>query len=280
MSTILTTQFHLLPDEAIGPGLRRIATEEIDITLLNADDDAVSVDEKVHQLRTCCKKMRGLLQLLRPLMGEAFVAENARFREAARHIAADRDAAVLANTIAALGGASDLGPSLSQVETARHVVAARRLLAECRGRIETWPLDLDGFSAVEQGFARTYQKCLNAWSAAQHSRTDELYHRLRRRTKYHWYQLRLLEQVGDARLNSRLAALYALQQRLGEAHDLFVLETQFESDAGENGSLLQRAGRRKAGLYDEVLEAGEAVFATAAGDLMADLSRYWANRHV
>ncbi len=270
--------FHLLPDETIGPGLRRVATEEIDITLVRADDDAISVDEKVHELRTCCKKMRGLLQLLRPLMGEAFVAENARFREAARQVAADRDAAVLAGTLAALG-ATGPGPERSQAETAQNVVAARRLLAECRDRLETWPLDLDGFSAVEPGFARTYRKCVNAWNTARHRRTDELYHRLRRRTKYHWYQLRMLEQVGDERLNARLEAVYGLQQKLGEAHDLFVLETRFEGDAGNNGALLQRAGRRKASLYDEVLGAGEAVFALDVGDLIADLSRYWASRH-
>ncbi len=272
--------FHLLPDETIGNGLRRIAGEEVDITLQRAADDAVTVDEKVHELRTCCKKMRGLLQLLRPLMGEEFVAENARFREAARHVAADRDAAVLAKTIAALGGTAGAEPEISQAESVQHVAAARRLLAECRHSLDNWPLDLDGFSAVEQGFARSYQKCLNAWNTAQHQRTDELYHRLRRRTKYHWYQLRMLELVGDERLGARLDALYALQQKLGEAHDLFVLETRFESDAADNRELLRRAGSRKAGLYGEALGAGEALFATGVGELTADLSRYWANRHL
>ncbi len=270
--------FHLFPDETIGNGLRRIAGEELDVTLLRAADDAVTVDEKVHELRTCCKKMRGLLQLLRPLMGEAFVAENARFREAARHVAADRDAAVLARTIAGLGGTATAGSEIPHAETAQHVAAARRLLAECRRCLDNWPLDLDGFSAVEQGFARSYQKCLNAWNTAQHRRTDELYHRLRRRTKYHWYQLRMLEFVGDERLGARLEALYVLQQMLGEAHDLYVLETCFETEAGDNGELLQRAGSRKAGLYDAALDAGAGVFATGVDELVADLSRYWADR--
>ena len=91
--------FYIRQHEPIAPALRRIAHEQIGIALGKFADDAVPADQQVHSLRARCKKMRGLLRLPRPLMGDAFDVEDQRFRAAGKLLGVHRETEVLTRTI-------------------------------------------------------------------------------------------------------------------------------------------------------------------------------------
>ncbi len=267
--------FYILQHEPIAPGLRRIAHEQIGIALSRFADDAVPVQRQVHSLRARCKKMRGLLRLSRPSMGDAFDVEDQKFRAAAKQLAGYRDMDVFAKTIESLGG------SIGEVNTQPtpiSVAALRRsleIMARCQVAVDDWPLDIRGFEDLAPGLSRTYQKCLDAWDATLREPSDANFHLLRKMTKYHWYQVRILERLNKWEIRKRRNKLRDLQLTLGSAHDLAVLQAILESQDDLQMQLLQRAITRKRELYADATRIGGEVYAKSADELLSDYSRWW-----
>jgi CHAD domain-containing protein len=271
--------FHLLQQEDISDGLRRIADEQIGIAIEHIDDSAMPLPMKVHSLRKRCKKMRGLLRLAKPLMGEALEVEEQRFREAANHVAANRDADVYAKTIESLTGCTAEARMPHSLISPAAMEASREILAGCLRDVENWPLELHGFVDIGPGFAHTYRKCIDAWEDALRDPRDDKYHRLRKWVKYHWYQIRILERLNSRELRQRRKRLRKLQLDLGDAHDLFVLQSILASAANPDMQLLELAITRKHELYASALKQGHKIFATSADELVANCATWWVDWH-
>ena len=270
--------FYVLKNEAVAPGLRRIAHEQIGMVLGAFEDDAVSVHERVHSLRTRCKKMRGLLRLIRPLLGDAFDAEDQEFRAAGKQLAPYRDNDVLARTIASLGW-PDPQAYASPLEIPQAVIArSHEIMARRHAAVDGWPFAVRDFDDLAPGLSGTYQSCLDAWDTIQHTPHDDNFHLLRKRTKYHWYQVRILERLNKQELRERRMMLRDLQKILGQAHDLAVLQAFLESRDDPEIELMQRAVARKNELYGNAMSLGEVVYAKPVDDLVGDFARGWAMR--
>jgi CHAD domain-containing protein len=267
--------FHLLKHETIPDGLRRIAKEQIGAAIDYIDDDAMPMNTKVHSLRKSCKKMRGLLRLAKPLSGEALEIEDQRFRAAAKCLAAYRDTDVYTKTIESLVGRDAATKSLPSEISEGAIQESRNILTACLEDVENWPLELYGFVDIGPGFARTYRKCTNAWEEALRDPEDDKYHRLRKWSKYHWYQIRILERLNKSELRKRRKHVRKLQLDLGDAHDLFMLQSILASDADPDMQLLERAISRKHELYANALKLGHRVFATSVDELVADCATWW-----
>ena len=270
--------FYLLENEPIAPGLRRIANEQIGIALRDLSDAAIPGHRKVHSLRTRCKKLRGLLRLTQPLMGDAFRLEDQRFRTAAKQLAGNRDMEVCARTIASLDGQAEQMTVLTRPVSVKEMESSRQILTTCLEAVEAWPLDIHGFYDIAPGFARTYRKCLDAWENVIREQSDEHFHRLRRWGKYHWYQVRILERLNKQELRKRRKKLRKLQLALGDAHDIVLLQAYLGSDVNPDMPLLQRATARKDELYADAVKTGRRLFAVSVSELVADCSRYWADQ--
>ena len=269
--------FYLQKNEPIEPGLRRIACEQIGIALSDFANEAVPRHRKVHSMRTRCKKMRGLLRLPQPLMGDAFRREDQRFRTAARQLAGNRDMEVCARTIVSLGGSTKHMKVQLQPVSAEEIESSRQILLTCLDAVEAWPLKLRGFHDIAPGFARTYRKSLGAWERVLREQSDENFHRLRRWAKYHWYHVRILERLNKKKLRERRKRLRRLQLTLGDAHDLVLLHAFLRPDVEADIQLLRRAGARKEELYADAMKTCQKLFAVQVSDLVADCSRYWAD---
>jgi CHAD domain-containing protein len=271
--------FHLRSNEALADGLRRIASEQIRIALCHIDDSAIPQDTKVHSLRKRCKKMRGLLRLAKPLAEDVFEIEDQKFRAAGKQLAANRDADVYVKTVRSLTGAD------VEVESPRHAVFgsaidnSRKILEECLDDVEYWPLDVEGFVDIGPGFARTYRHCVGAWGEVLRNPADEKFHRLRKWTKYHWYQVRILERLNKGEMRERRQALRKLQLDLGDAHDLYVLQTILASNARPDMQLLERAIARKHELYADVIGQGQELFSLSPDELVARCATWWVEWH-
>ncbi len=267
--------FHLLKHEDPNTGLRRVALEQIDIAINGFSDDSLSSDKKVHSLRARCKKLRGVLRLIRPMLGdEAYKEQDRLYRDAARELAGTRDRDVALKTLASLGVQSEV-PETQQVSPDA-VAHALEGLAACRAEVEAWPLTVIGFADLEPGFSRIYNSCLSAWSAVQLDPTDPNYHRLRKHAKYHWYHVRILERINKKKIRKRRHQLRDLQLMLGDAHDLFMLQAYLRGNEEHELRLYEEASARKHTLYSHGADLAAKIFAPSADKLAARYSRWWA----
>src|SRR5262245_10879006 len=82
---------------SVQDGVREIAGELIVEAIDCASAKRKNVDEVIHSARKSCKKLRGLIRLVRPVFG-GYEAENAAFRDAGRGLSALRDLGVLIQT--------------------------------------------------------------------------------------------------------------------------------------------------------------------------------------
>ena len=270
--------FHLFNNEPIASGLRRIAHEQIVIGLNDSADDTIPGTRGVHSLRIRCKKLRGLLRLPQPLMGDAFVFEDQRIREAAKRLAENRDRQVIARTIASFTGTTWKPDTEQHSVSEQDLQRSRRILINCLDAINDWPLDLHGFYDIAPGFARTYRKSLGAWERVLALQSDHNFHRLRRWEKYHWYHIRILERLNKPMLRKRRKKLRKLQLTLGDAHDLVLLQAFLGTEENADEQLLEQVRARKKELYAEAVKTGRQIFAVPVSDLVADLSHYWSDQ--
>ncbi len=205
--------YRLRKQEPVEEAVRRIATEQIGRCLGEIADSDLDRHKTVHQVRKRCKKIRGLIRLVRPSF-EAYQHENGCFRDAARRLSYIRDAQSIIETFDKLVDcfadqidASAFASIRGQLMERRQQIADdaaglnRRLddfrasMDEARRRVEGWSLQRDGFDAVAGGLSKTYGRGRKAMKRAYNSPTSENFHEWRKRTKYHWYHARLLESV-------------------------------------------------------------------------------------
>ena len=106
--------------DTVQDGVRKIATDLID-KAIDATKQRQSPERTVHELRKTCKRLRGLIRLVRPVFAD-YHTENAAFRDAGRKLSYLRDTAVLIQTYDSLLDAYD-----DQVDRARFAPIRRRL---------------------------------------------------------------------------------------------------------------------------------------------------------
>ncbi|MGA9422500.1 MAG: CHAD domain-containing protein, partial [Rhodanobacteraceae bacterium] len=233
--------YHFIRDDrSVESGVRRIALEQIDKALGAIGACAARPDTAVHELRKSCKKVRGLLRLVRPAF-ERYKIENAAFRDTAGIVSALRDATVLAASYDAIvDGCQDridrqvigsIRRHLTQQSRNSEVdVDFTRLLVECSGnlrdaadRVRDWRLDADGFAAMHGGFAKTYRRARKAMRKTREAPSPERFHEWRKRCKYHGYHARLLRPIWPGPMKAHAKCAYELGSLLGKYHDLAVL---------------------------------------------------------
>ena len=63
--------YRLGAEESLAAGLRRSASEQLDLALAGLADARLDRYEAIHEARKCCKRLRGLLRLARSWRSEA-----------------------------------------------------------------------------------------------------------------------------------------------------------------------------------------------------------------
>src|SRR4030095_9789335 len=292
--------FRMLEGESVPDGVRRIAREQIDAAIAEISDRTLPEAEKIHQVRKRCKKLRALLRLVRPGLGEFYAAENAFFRDAARLLSPLRDAQSVLDAYDALMARFHrevarraLAPTRRQLaqrksRRAREVTdlderldRVRGLMEDARERVGAWPIEVTGPDAWRDGFEQTYRQARRAMAQAYDSPTTEHFHEWRKGVKYHWYHTRLLRPLWTKALGARAEAADALGEMLGDHHDLAVLratllEELHEADGRQQvDRLVELILRRRAELEAEAKPLGERLCAEKARQIGARHVRYW-----
>jgi CHAD domain-containing protein len=227
--------FRFRLNEPIEKGFRRIGLEQIDRAERQLTA-ATDVEVAIHETRKCLKRIRALVRLMQPGLGDAvFRAENARFRAIAALLAPARDSHILNATIATLEGLPGqvknaslaalrkvIGEELSQTHLAADDGIGRALakLATARKRFRRLSLKPANFSTVECGLEQSYRRGRRAFRAAYADGSDEAFHEWRKSVQQHWRHMALLSRAWPDLFEARIAAARTLSQILGEDHDL------------------------------------------------------------
>jgi CHAD domain-containing protein len=279
--------------EPFDEGSRRIAVEQIEraqASLHDKRDQAVAV----HETRKSLKRLRALLRLIRPAMGEqVFKAENGQLRDIGLSLSGARDRHVLLETIDKLDRTAHLGRK-GLADAVRQTIAAANgegtplgtrqallRLGEAKKRLADLQISGTGFEVVAPGLERSYRRVHRAFSAAYNEPSDEAFHEWRKGAQAHWRQMTLLSRAWPDYLGARAAAARNLSQLLGDDHDLAVLIAFIHSDAaaalrGEQAALVESAARRRQNdLRLTARPHGERLFADAPKRLRRNIGVYW-----
>jgi CHAD domain-containing protein len=279
----------------VQDGVRKIAIELIDGAMDTAGKSR-DARETVHRLRKTCKKLRGLIRLVRPAFAD-YRAENTAFRDAGRELAFLRDSAVLIETYDGL-----LDAYRDQVERARFAPVRRRLTLQqrqlakrhdigplleqfrddmraARKRVRRWRLNEDGFEAMKGGIAQSYKAAKRAMADASEKPDAEAVHEWRKRIKDHWYHARLLSPVFPPLMKAHRKVAFNLGDLLGRHHDLDVLRQRLTDDAfidaADRDALTGLARRRQKALEGKAFLLGARLLAEPASDLTGRWEIYW-----
>jgi len=275
--------------------VRRIALEQADKSLRDAEEMTDGFDATVHRIRRRCKRMRGLLRLVRPVFDD-YSRENAIVRDAAAELSGSRDAKVVLDTFDALAADGLLSLPMDSREAVRSVLQppdARvsepqgRALLEgfaarmrpLRDRVPNWRLDGRGFGLIEEGLEATYRHLRESYAAAARSGSAENLHEWRKAVKYHWHHVTLLERAAPDVLAPQRDTLDRLAEHLGDHHNLAVTGERLGSCDKLGEAVINQVHaavtRRQHELADAALNLGAQIAAERAGAFRDRVSAYW-----
>lgn len=246
--------FRLRKNRPIPGELRRIAIEQADAALerLHAGD--------VHQTRRRLKQLRALLDLA-PRNDELAAVQSHLLRQAAHTLSEARDLEVCRATLDKMEmeikqtpDASGRHPGPAIFRKARAAVdstgkssppysspclpAIRRLEA-ARHALAAWVPEA-GKKTVRRALRRSYRRTRRAYNEACACLPAEAepLHRLRKRLKRLWAQLRLLRDFHSRSAKEMIRKADNLGDLLGSEHDLAILQTRLQHGGANTGKLL------------------------------------------
>ena len=238
--------YRFKPDCPVEADVKRIADKQLALALeqLHAIGTARR-DEGLHQARRHVKKLRALLRLVRPVLGDAYAGANRRLARVSRMLAPIADARAIVDTVAAAPALPGMdeefegAPTRAALHAAlvaragridrkgdvnRVVPRARRMLILERTRIDAWKLDATGVRAIAPGLEDSMRRSLKAMALAFDRPTAANYHAWRQRVKDLWFHTRLLNDRCGGGLAVTCQRLEALDGCLGEYHNVLILE--------------------------------------------------------
>lgn len=291
--------YRIRRSKSVQASVRKIASEQIDKAIGEILNEQLDRHETVHQVRKRCKKLRGLIRLVRPEFND-YQMENKFFRDAARELSYVRDAQSIIECFDGLLehfrdqiDQDAFAPVRDELALRRRKIADDKIgldnkldeflakMRDARGRAAKWKINDDDFSAVEGGLAKTYRRGRKALRSAYENPNTENFHEWRKRVKYHWYHARLLRRIWPDMMNMWRSVTDELSDLLGDDHDLAVFRQTLLDDPDRFSSesdlqlLIGLIDRRRAELQAKARPLGERLFAEKPERLNSRLHSYW-----
>ena len=287
--------YRIAPNESLGAAFRRIAGEQTDKALAELEASDRPTEWRVHQLRKRCKKIRALARLLRPGLAD-YGDFNRAYRDTARLVSSHRDARVMRALLREMAEQSGTGAPGRKAPLVRifrlqcaiaeklaepALVEAKRRLAESNLMVERVRLQDADARVVCGGFEKTLTRAHAALRAVADEGTSSAYHEWRKRCKYHWYHLRLLQCLLPDELADRKDCFDRLGKLVGEAHDRSVLLDRvaclpaYLREASTTRRFATLALRQRREFRRRALELADGFFERPADEVADALGRYW-----
>ena len=284
--------FEIKLQRDVAVEIRRVAREEVDRAMAALDGAREGRLKGVHDARKRFKAIRALLRLVAGRLGPTFRRENRWYRDAARQLAAVREAQASLETLDRLPGAEDatLRRNLEARYSARGGLRFRDAnvlavliegLAEARERIAGWPLAREGFEVIETGLRATYRRGRKGLRRAVRGASATDLHEWRKDVKYHRHHLELLAGLWPDVLAGAAGTARRLGDLLGDHHDLHQFRALLSRSPGlagsehERESVLAAGGRLARELEEAAIAIGGLVYAEKPGRFIARMRAWW-----
>lgn len=279
--------------------VRAIACEQIDKAIGEIDAEDMDRHEAVHQVRKRCKKIRGLVRLVRPCF-DNYRNENRFFRDAAKKLSGLRDAQSVIDCYDQLLNRFQDQIDQDQLASVRTALVERRQqvaddvsglrllldelrckLTQARCRARKWKIHGHGFAAIRGGLVKSYGRGRVAMRNAYREPTVENFHEWRKRVKYHGYHASLLRRSWPAMLKPQCRVSSQLSELLGDDHDLAVFRQILQDEDSQLGTASDRqvlfglVDRRRLEIQAEAHPIGARLFAEKPKQLAARWQSYW-----
>lgn len=284
-------------NEPLIEGIRRVGVGQIDkaATELNSPDIASGI----HNARKCFKRLRALLDLVRPALDEkTYRRENRRYRDLGHQFSGARDVQVMIETIENLQarhrGMSDnsvIGPLRTWLEAHREqeeeAVVSERVkdaaenLSAARKAFTHLPIKDRGFATIGDGFTATYREGRRRCSKSFKRGNDDTFHDCRKMVQRHWRHLQLVSRAWPDVINPQVNLACEISKIIGEDHDLAVLAAFTENNRailGDKSAVAEFVDlcRKR---QDELRSAAKArcrrLYATPPKALIRTLESFW-----
>ena len=291
----------LEPEEPLNAGIKRIVREQIDHALEQLIAAPEGQEEAVHDSRKRFKKVRAALRLVRDEIGEEiYQSENVCYRDAGRRLSDLRNSYVMIKTL------DDITKRyLNDLHSTPSVKLREKLMAEyealkcrmldhdeamadvtatirkARQRVETWPIKDNDFSALSAGLKRVYKRGRQGLANAYTNPKAENFHEWRKRVKYLWYHIRLLENLWPNFLDELADQIHDLADYLGDDHDLAelrcVLLDRPDLFNRENDMeiLIGVMNQRQTELKRVARRLGERIYVEKPKTFVKRIGKYW-----
>ena len=293
--------YRLEAGESIADGFRRLLLEQMHEIIDDLSNPEINRDQGVHDARKGCKRLRAAYRLIRDEIGvELYRQENVRFRDTARLLAGARDSWVMVKTLNKLISVhqDQLPPrafaGVQQILIQRY----ESLLAREQDSRRTMPMILDSmevacsqaenlpivhnnFSVFREGLQRTYTRGRTAMSSAYTQPGSEIFHEWRKRAKYLWHQIEILEALWPKVFTMLADELHTLSDYLGDDHDLAVLRAMILNqvkgfgDERELMRLVSLIDRERLELEALARPLGERLYFDSPKTFVQRLETYW-----
>lgn len=292
--------YRLKHAESVPDGVKRIARAEIRSAVQYLRGrGGISRDDAIHEARKSIKKTRALLRLVRPELGDVYESESASLRDAGQKLSRLRDLGALITTFdklkkeraKTLGKVSLAAMRYTLVLDKKHVeaeVGVQELMHGLAasfglklGSVERWPLETDGFAALEPGLKNTFRAGKKALGALKKNGSREKFHEWRKRVKDHWYHVRLLENLWTDVLKGYEQTLKELEGALGEDLNLAILRDHILSASGLQAErrginrVVKAIDESRKELREHALAIGSRVYATKPGQFTRQMGQLW-----
>lgn len=296
--------YQLYVGENLRDAVRRIVTERVDYAIEQLEKMSGNRDKQIHEARKSFKQIRAVLRLIRgSLDTDVYSQENETYRDAGRALSALRDAFVRMETLdealqkidnpEARAIASMLREHLQERynEAHKNIVEDRTIgdeviatLKEARERIQQWQLEEHDFDLFAKGLKKNYRQGVGAMQTAfEEEFVAEAFHDWRKRTKYLWNHMRVLETLNAPMLSPYVANLDELGDMLGLANDFAVLqESLHDYEMGETPGgqiLLQELEKQRITLLKQAEQLGKQIYSEAPKMFVARLRGYYWMQH-
>ncbi len=258
--------FCLKRKESVAKAVRRLGRERLEKALgcLVGCRDA----EAIHCARKEIKKVRAVLRLVRRGISEKkYCRQNRLLREAAKYLAAPRDADVKVKTMRNLlrhfkgqltpGALRHLRSELRSafVEEMKRFAKeekagrAAQVLRRAAKKFRGLEVRGKGWKALGPGVKRAYRQGRRACQTVLQDSAPENFHEWRKRAKDLWYEVSLLRPLWPEQMDALASELEVLGEYLGDDHDLVVLQQSIRKRCANESA--QREFKLLHGLIDE-----------------------------
>lgn len=292
--------FSISNTESISINIHRILLEQFHYILMQSEKGQEEVHKSIHETRKSMKRIRAVLRMIRDEIGySSYYRENTFYRDLSRELSEIRNFEVLSNSIQNLR--QDLSNTISpdvfalleeELGRQRKMVMGgeaglSKLLKEIAGKVESardriydFPIRHNDFRVFEGGLFRMYRQGKRYLRDARNNPSPTHLHDLRKKMKYFWYQVEILQPIFPGPMKAYASTLETIAENLGVYHDLqvlqeFLVESNVIPDQKVNETLQEACLARKSMLLYNIWPMADIAYSEKPAAMVNRLASYW-----